>query len=205
MIAIIDYGMGNLRSVQKAIEFLGSSATITSSPTEISKADKVILPGVGAFSKAMENLNKFKLLETIKETVAKDTPFLGICLGMQLLLETSEEHGLAKGLGLVAGTVKNFRNAINFDQNLSVPQIGWNYVSQTKKNSLFVGLPEKFQVYFVHSYYVDPQDKQVNIGETMYGINFCSALQKKNLFGVQYHPEKSGEVGLQILDNFIKL
>lgn len=205
MIAIIDYGMGNLRSVQKAIEFLGSSATITSSPTEISKADKVILPGVGAFSKAMENLNKFKLLETIKETVAKDTPFLGICLGMQLLLETSEEHGLAKGLSLVAGTVKNFRNALNFDQSLSVPQIGWNYVSQTKKNSLFVGLPEKFQVYFVHSYYVDPQDKQVNIGETMYGINFCSALQKKNLFGVQYHPEKSGEVGLQILDNFIKL
>lgn len=205
MITIIDYGMGNLRSVQKALEFLGTTATITSDLAEIKKAKKLILPGVGAFGKAMENIKKLGFVNTLKETTSRNTPLLGICLGMQLLMSTSEEHGSREGLGLVKGSVDFFRNTNGFATNLAVPQMGWNYVKQTKKNLLFNGLPNEFQVYFVHSYYVNPEDSEVIIGKTNYGIDFCSALQQNNIFGVQYHPEKSGEVGLQILKNFIAI
>jgi glutamine amidotransferase len=205
MITIIDYGMGNLRSVQKALEFLGTSATITSDLTKIKKAKKLVLPGVGAFGKAMENIHKLGLADMLKKSTGQGTPLLGICLGMQLLMSTSEEHGSREGLGLVKGSVDFFRNANGFATDLTVPQMGWNYVKQTKKNLLFNGLPNEFQVYFVHSYYVNPEDNKVVIGKTNYGIDFCSALQQNNIFGVQYHPEKSGEVGLHILKNFIAI
>lgn len=205
MITIIDYGMGNLRSVQKAIEFLGKQSTISSSPEDLEKADKLILPGVGAFTQAMNNLKKLNLIDSLKKSVKNAKPFLGICLGMQLLLETSEEHGISPGLGLVNGSVCFFRNNKNFDQKLAVPHMGWNYIKQNKKNKLLAKLPEKFQTYFVHSYYVQPADPTTVIGSTNYSIDFCSVLQQKNIFGVQFHPEKSGENGLQIIKNFLEL
>ncbi|GBR77519.1 imidazole glycerol phosphate synthase subunit H [Candidatus Termititenax dinenymphae] len=199
---IIDYGMGNLRSVQKAVESLGYAAEISSDPQIVTEADKLILPGVGAFPQAMENLQKKDLLPAIK--AALDRPFLGICLGMQLLLSSSEEFGLTDGLNALPGRVEYFRKSVNFPADLPVPHIGWNDVRQ-KKDTLFKGLPETFTAYFVHSYYAVPDAASVVSGVTDYGIDFCSALEKDNIFGVQFHPEKSGENGLQILKNFLEI
>ncbi|MDR2429265.1 MAG: imidazole glycerol phosphate synthase subunit HisH [Candidatus Margulisbacteria bacterium] len=199
---IIDYGMGNLRSVQKAVERLGCAAEISSEPGALRNADKLILPGVGAFPQAVENLQKKQLWTILQNT--GDKPFLGICLGMQLLLSASEEFGRTAGLDAVPGQVCYFRNNENFPKELPVPHMGWNDVRQ-KNSVLFKNLPEVFSAYFVHSYYAQPADEKFTIGLTDYGIDFCAALQKENIFGVQFHPEKSGEHGLQILKNFLEL
>ena len=200
---IIDYGMGNLRSVQKAIESLGFSAEISAEQRVITGADKIILPGVGAFPQAMENLRKKQLLPALQTGLTK--PFLGICLGLQLLFTVGEEFGTTEGLNAVAGRVPYFRKSKNFPAGLPVPHMGWNDVRQTGKTALFRDLPEKFSAYFVHSYYVLPENNNVVSGVTDYGIDFCSALTQGNVFGVQFHPEKSGANGLQILRNFLEL
>jgi glutamine amidotransferase len=198
MIAIIDYGIGNLRSVQKAFERQNIKAVITQNADEIRQADKIILPGVGAMKPAMDKLNELKLIDVIIEA-AKKKPFLGICLGLQLLFEESKEGGQIKGLGLLKGKVELF-------QKLKVPQIGWNQLNIIKKESpILQGIDEGSNVYFCHSYYVVPEDKSIVITQTKYGLEFASAVQKDNIFGVQFHPEKSQKVGLKILQNFGQL
>lgn len=204
MITIVDYGMGNLRSVQKALEFVGAQVIVSGNPQDILKADKVILPGVGAFGQAMQNLQQQGLIAPLKQAM-QDKPLLGICLGMQLLLSVSTEFGPVKGLDVVSGSVDYFRDDSEFDQKLSVPHMGWNTVCQKGTNSLFKGLPESFYVYFVHSFFVHPDAAAVVIGETEYGLRFCSALAQGNTWGIQFHPEKSSDVGLAILKNFAAL
>jgi len=200
MIAIIDYGMGNLRSVQKAIERTGAKTTITQKAEDILQAKGVILPGVGAMQPAMEKLQALNLIEAIREVVAARKPFLGICLGYQLLFEKSTEGGEVKGLGILPGTVERFNSS------LKVPHMGWN---QIKINNLlcplFNRIKDQTNVYFCHSYYAKPKDQDVIVASTDYGKNFASAICRGNLFGVQFHPEKSQTVGLQILSNFTKL
>ncbi|GBR73995.1 imidazole glycerol phosphate synthase subunit HisH [Candidatus Termititenax aidoneus] len=198
---IIDYGMGNLRSVQKAVERLGFTAEISAEAGALQSADKLILPGVGAFPQAVENLQKKQLWPILQNTGTK--PFLGICLGMQLLLSASAEFGMTAGLDIVPGQVCYFRDAKNFPQELPVPHMGWNDVRQ-KSSVLFQNLPEIFSAYFVHSYYAQPAAEKFTIGLTDYGIDFCAAVQKDHIFGVQFHPEKSGDNGLQILKNFLE-
>lgn len=196
MIAIIDYGMGNLRSVQKAFERVGASAFITQSAQDIRSAQKVVLPGVGAMQPAMDKLKALHIIDTIQDVVSKGTPFLGICLGFQLLFEKSYEGGDVRGLGIVKGEVKRFTE-------LKIPQIGWNQLRiQRKDCPLFKGVGKAADVYFCHSYFVDPLQKDIIASTTEYGIEFASALWKGNLFGVQFHPEKSQKVGLQVLKNF---
>ena len=199
---IIDYGMGNLRSVQKAVERLGYTAEIAVESSALQNADKLILPGVGAFPQAVENLRKKQLWPVLQTVLTR--PFLGICLGMQLLLSASEEFGRTAGLDAVPWQVRYFRRSENFPEALPVPHMGWNDV-QRKNSVLFKNLPAVFPAYFVHSYYAQPADEKFTIGLTDYGIDFCAALQKENVFGVQFHPEKSGEHGLQILKNFLEL
>jgi imidazole glycerol-phosphate synthase subunit HisH len=201
MITIVDYGMGNLRSVQKALEFVGATVMVSSDPKDILRADKVILPGVGAFGQAMQNLKQKNLIVPLKQAM-QEKPFLGICLGMQLLISVSAEFGPVPGLAVVPGSVDYFREAPGFDQSLSVPHMGWNTVQQQGTHPLFRGLPQSFYVYFVHSFFVNPIDAAVIIGETRYGLDFCAALAKGNIWGIQFHPEKSSEVGLAILKNF---
>lgn len=199
MIAIIDYGMGNLRSVQKAFEKSGAQTVITQDAEEIIQADKVVLPGVGAIKPAVEKLQALNLIPTIKQTISQNKPFLGICLGLQLLFETSDEGGQVEGLGILSGSVKKFKA-------LKVPQMGWNQIQLSEKNNkLWKGLPNNPEVYFCHSYFVEPKDKKVIAATTEYGITYTSAIAKGSLFGVQFHPEKSQTVGLTILKNFVKL
>ncbi|GBR75875.1 imidazole glycerol phosphate synthase HisH [Candidatus Termititenax persephonae] len=201
-LVIVDYGMGNLRSVQKAVELLGFSAEVSGSPQVSAQADKLILPGVGAFPQAMANLRKKQLLAVLQDN---KKPLLGICLGLQLLLSVGEEFGVTEGLGLVPGRVQFFRQAAGFPAGLSVPHMGWNDVRQSARNQLFRDLPEKFSAYFVHSYYALPDSAAAVSGWTDYGVDFCSALESGNVYGVQFHPEKSGEAGLQILRNFLAI
>ena len=201
MIAIIDYGMGNLSSVKKAIDYIGFDAVITSDPKVVLGADGVILPGVGAISFAMEALKENKLDEAVKEYVKSGKPFMGICLGMQMLFDESEESSTGtnvKGLGLIKGTVRKFPSKETVEQGLKVPQIGWN--SLTNVNCPY--LSEDSYVYFVHSFYCDPEDKSDVAAETEYGIKYCCAVMHDNIFATQFHPEKSGEVGLNILKKF---
>ncbi len=199
MIAIIDYGMGNLRSVQKALEKAGAKTVITQNVTEIEKADKVVLPGVGAILPAMEKLQSLNLIASIEKTIKQDKPFLGICLGLQLLFEKSFEGGEVKALGILKGEVKRF-------EALKVPQMGWNQITVSQNTCpLFKGIAQKADVYFCHSYFVDPTDKSVIAATTDYGVTYASAIARKNLFGVQFHPEKSQTVGLKILENFVRL
>ncbi|MDR1997656.1 MAG: imidazole glycerol phosphate synthase subunit HisH [Candidatus Margulisbacteria bacterium] len=199
---IIDYGLGNLRSVQKAVERLGWTAEISAQPADLEKADALILPGVGAFPLAMANLVRRKLLPALRNKA--DKPLLGICLGLQLLLSTSEEFGVTAGLDLIPGAVRFFRQADNFPAALPVPHMGWNDV-RTGQTGLFQSLPASFAAYFVHSYYAQPEDPAAVTGWTDYGLDFCSALASGRTFGVQFHPEKSGDPGLQILRNFLEL
>ncbi|SJZ31057.1 imidazole glycerol phosphate synthase subunit HisH [Selenihalanaerobacter shriftii] len=201
MIKIIDYGMGNLRSVQKGFEKVGFTAQITSDPEEILKADGVVLPGVGAFGDAMENLKSAGLIQVIKEVVKKEIPFLGICLGLHLLFSTSEEWGKQEGLDIISGQVVKFPD--NLDKK--IPHMGWNQLEIKKETDLFKNLDTDFFQYFVHSYYVIPEDKSVIATTTDYGIEFVSSIQKDNIYAVQYHPEKSSKEGLQILRNFGEL
>ena len=200
-IAIIDYGMGNLRSVQKAFEKIGVKATITNDKKEIQNASKIILPGVGAFKDAMANLNELELISILNEEVLeKKKPFLGICLGMQLVAKTSEEFGLTNGLGWIDAKIVRFPKS-----ELKVPHVGWNDINFTKESLLFENIPNNKDFYFVHSYYFDNQDKECVIATCKYGIDFTCSIQKENIFSTQFHPEKSQTYGLQILKNFASL
>lgn len=192
MIGIIDYGMGNLRSVQKALEFIGGKAIISNDFSELNKCNKLILPGVGAFAEGMKELNNLDLISYVKKRV-QDTPLLGICLGMQFLLEKSYEDGETQGLGFIKGEV------VKFNQG-KIPQIGWNEVYNLK-TSLFDGIEEKSKFYFVHSFYAKTSD-EFSMAKTNYYIDYASAVFKDNVYGVQFHPEKSGDVGLRLLKNF---
>src|SRR4029453_13283158 len=198
MIAIIDYGMGNLRSVHKAFEHLGVKALVTREAKKIADADKVVLPGVGAFKDCMHNLQELKLIDPVVNSIRSGKPFLGICLGMQLLFTESEEFGRNEGLNLIPGKVVRFPEK----PDLKVPQIGWNQIRRKKEVFCLKAVPEDSYVYFVHSYYVVPKDPKVIATITDYGVEFCSSLQKDNIFATQFHPEKSQDVGLQILKAF---
>jgi glutamine amidotransferase len=199
MITIIDYGAGNLRSVLNAIAKLGYTTKIVSTPQEVDEAEALILPGVGAAGHIMESLKALRLDNAIKEYINQNRPFLGICVGMQVLLDKTDENGGNDCLNIIPGGVRKF----NVD--LKVPHIGWNQVEQKQNHPVFADIPDKTDFYFVHSYYCDPQDKAVIAGETTYGKPFCSAIIKGNMIATQFHPEKSGEPGLKIYDNFIKL
>lgn len=201
MIAIVDYGMGNLRSVQKAFERLGYQAEVTDRPERLAAARGVVLPGVGAFGKAMENLTQSGFVSAILASIDAGKPFLGICLGLQLLFEESEERfsdgaDFPKGLGVLAGRVRRF------PVGLKVPQIGWNALHMAKDAELFAGVEPGSYVYFVHSYYVEPADRSVIATTTDYGVAFASSVERENVMAVQFHPEKSSRVGLSILKNF---
>ena len=201
MIAIIDYGMGNLRSVQKGFEHVGQKAVITSRAAELAQAAKVVLPGVGAFQDAMTELRRLELVEPIRAAVASGKPFLGICLGLQLLFDTSYEDGRHEGLGILAGEVVRF----DVPPPLKVPHMGWNELLVRRPAPIFAGLREGAHMYFIHSYYVVPRDKSVIAAETNYPGPFTAAVWRDNLFATQFHPEKSQTDGLRILKNFGEL
>ncbi len=199
MISIIDYGVGNLRSVEKAFHFIGGDASVTSDRDTILNSDAVVLPGVGAFANAMESLDKAGMVDIVKEAVESGKPFLGICLGMQLLFEYSEEGGdRVPGLGICKGSIRQ----IPPDMNLKVPHMGWNSISIKGQFPIFKNLPMVPYVYFVHSYYLSAEDRDIVAATTSYGLQFDVAIGRGNVFATQFHPEKSGEVGLSILKNF---
>ncbi len=203
MIAVIDYEMGNLRSVQKALERVGASAVVTRDPDEIMGASAAVLPGVGAFGTCMDNLRRHGLIEPVKIFVASGRPFLGICLGMQLLFEESEEFGPVAGLGILPGKVVRF--APDPERRRKVPQMGWNALRIARPAPHLAHVPDGSQVYFVHSYYPVPAERDVVATTTDYGGEFASAVWRDNVFACQFHPEKSQAVGLQILANFANL
>lgn len=200
-IVIVDYQMGNLRSVQKGLEFVGHEATVSSDPEVIAKAQKLILPGVGAFKDAMRELSARSLPEVLKEAIQAGKPFLGICLGLQLLFETGYENGEHQGLGVLEGTVERFP-----DRGLKVPHMGWNQVELRQPECpLLENVPETAHFYFVHSYFVKPARPEVVLLDSHYGDSFCAAIRRDNLFATQFHPEKSQSDGLKILENFANL
>ena len=203
MIAIIDYGMGNLRSVQKGFEKIGAEAVITADPQVVLEAEKIVLPGVGAFRDCMSNLQQGGFVEPILKIIAEGRPFLGICVGMQLLFDDSVEFGLYKGLGVIPGHVLRFPEGMKENgEELKVPHMGWNQISFKQNPPAFEGVAAESNVYFVHSYYVKPDDESVVATTTSYGIEFCSSIWKDNIVATQFHPEKSQEIGLRILKNF---
>lgn len=201
MIGIIDYNMGNLRNVQKGFEKVGFSSRITSDPNQLAEATHLVLPGVGAFGDAMEELRRRGLVEPIREAIQREKPFLGICLGLQLLMERSYEDGVHEGLGILPGEVVRF----DLPTEYAVPHMGWNQLHIRQPNPLLNGIDEGDYVYFVHSYYVVPQDPSVIATETDYGVMFCSSIGRGRLFATQFHPEKSQAVGLRMLENFARL
>ena len=201
MLAIIDYEMGNLRSVQKALERVGAQAVITSDPAVVADAAKVVLPGVGAFRDAIAALRQRKLVEPIKAAIDANKPFLGICLGLQLLMERGYEDGVHDGLGVLAGDCVRF----NVPHEYKVPHMGWNTVRFRQQPAIFKGIEEGAHFYFVHSYYVVPRDESVIATETDYPQPFCSSIARGNLFATQFHPEKSQANGLRLLKNFAEL
>lgn len=196
-IAIIDYGAGNLRSVAKAFEKLGFPPRVTADPKEVAAADAVVLPGVGAAGDSMNNLAARGMTDAVKNAIANDKPFFGVCLGLQLLLETSEEGGVVC-LGALPGTVRLLPAGVK------VPHIGWNQVRLTRPHPLFWGIEGEQYFYFVHSFYADPAKPELIAGVTDYAIPFCSVVTKGNLVATQFHPEKSGTLGLQLYDNFVR-
>jgi glutamine amidotransferase len=198
MIAIIDYGMGNLRSVSKAFEAVGHQAVVTRDARVIGNASHVVLPGVGAFGDCMANIEQYGLVEPIRAAIQSGKPFLGICLGLQVLFSESEEFGLHKGLDIIPGKVRRFVAG----PTLKVPHIGWNQVHLQQRCPLFDGVTDGAEWYFVHSYFVDPSDEQVVAATTTYGISFVSSVWKDNVVACQFHPEKSQVVGLQLIKNF---
>lgn len=205
MIAIIDYGMGNLRSVHKAFERLGINAITSSNIEEIKKATKIVLPGVGHFEKGMQNLKKLNLIELLNEKVLqKKVPVLGICLGMQLLTEFSEE-GFCSGLGWINAQTKAFKFAEENNDHLRIPHMGWNHVLKQGENPLLRGHDFSSPFYFVHSYFVECHVKEELVASTVYGIKFTSIVNKGNIFGTQFHPEKSHQQGLKLLKNFAEI
>jgi len=199
MIAIIDYGVGNLFSVEKAFVKLGADVIVTSDAEEIAKADKIVLPGVGAFGDCMQNLIESGLIPTILDAVATGKPFLGICVGLQILFEGSEESPGIAGLGIIKGMVKKI-----YAPTLKIPHMGWNSLELAAVSPLFQALPKSPYVYFVHSYYAVPEDPSVITAVTEYGQQVTAAVAQKNIQATQFHPEKSGDIGLLILKNFIK-
>lgn len=201
MIAMIDYDAGNIKSVEKALQKLGAEVVITKDAKTILQADKVILPGVGAFGDAMANLKKYGLVEVIQEVVAKGTPFLGICLGLQLLFERSDETPGVEGLGILKGEVLRIPEC----GDLKIPHMGWNSLHLQNNGRLFRGLPEQSYVYFVHSYYLKAEEEGIVKATTEYGVTIHASVEKDNVFACQFHPEKSSDVGLQILRNFVEL
>ena len=201
MVAIIDDDAGNIKSVEKALISLGESAVITRDRETILNADKVILPGVGAFGDAMEKIRRYGLEAIIKEVIAKKTPFLGICLGLQLLFESSEESPGVTGLGILKGKIIKIPD----DHGLKVPQIGWNSIRFPNSGKLYKGIAEHSYVYFVHSYYLQAQEPEIVVASTEYVVNIHASVEKENVFACQFHPEKSSDVGLHILKNFIEL
>lgn len=206
MIAIIDYGMGNLRSVQKGFEKIGSEAVITDDPQVVLQAEKVVLPGVGAFRDCMHNLEQGGFVEPILKVIQEGRPFLGICVGMQLLFTNSVEFGLYSGLNVIPGHVLRFPDRMAVaGETLKVPQMGWNQLSFKRRPPVFNGVEDGSNVYFVHSYYVKPDDDSVIATTTDYGIEFCSSIWKDNIVATQFHPEKSQAIGLHILKNFAEL
>ena len=201
MIAIIDYGAGNLQSVKKAFDFIGAESVITDNPEIINACDRILLPGVGSFGDAMDSMAKSGLVDTVKQNALSGKPFLGICLGLQLLFEESEESPGVKGLGIFKGKIKKFSS----DMGLKIPHIGWNSLEIKQKDGIFKNIPDNSYVYFVHSYYLHAEDENDIAAITNYGIDFHSAVGKNNIFATQFHPEKSGDVGLQILRNFASM
>ena len=201
MVAIIDYDAGNIRSVEKAVRYLGKEVTVTSEPEEILAADRVILPGVGAFGDAMKRLHAMGLVEVIRQAADRGTPFLGICLGLQLLFEKSEESPGVPGLGLLQGEILRLPEL----PGLKVPHIGWNSLKYPNPGRLFRGIPEDSCVYFVHSYYLKAQDEGIVTATTEYGTLVHASVESGNLFACQFHPEKSSETGLTILENFLSI
>ncbi|MGC8839468.1 MAG: imidazole glycerol phosphate synthase subunit HisH [Anaerolineae bacterium] len=199
MIAIVDYGIGNIRSVFKAFQHLGAEAVMASDGRALERADGLVLPGVAAFGDAMAKLQALDLVAPLREAVAAGKPFLGICVGMQVLFEESEEMGHHRGLGLLPGRVRRFAGPVR------VPQIGWNQVFPAREDPLLAGIQPGDWVYFAHSYYVAPADRSVVLAETEYGIRYPSAVGRGRLYGIQFHPEKSQAAGLRVLGNFIAL
>jgi len=214
MIAIIDYGMGNLRSVQKGFERMGREAVVTRDPKTILDAGKVVLPGVGAFPDCMRNLEEYGLIDAVKQSISSGKPFLGICLGLQLLFTESEEFGISKGLDIIKGRVVRFKgppfdtphgvypDKIGALDTLKVPHMGWNSLSIKRRPPAMLDVPDRSHVYFVHSFHVVPEDKGVIATTTPYGIDFVSSIWKDNILAVQFHPEKSQALGLSILKRF---
>ena len=201
MIAIIDYDAGNIKSVEKALKLLGQDVVITRNPEEILSADKVILPGVGAFGDAMGKLHEYGLVEVIKEVVNRNIPFLGICLGLQLMFESSDETPGVEGLGLLKGKILR----IPENGDLKIPHMGWNSLHFQNEGRLFANLPQNSYVYFVHSYYLQAEDESIVKATTDYSTCIHASVEKGNVFACQFHPEKSSDVGLTILQNFCEL
>ncbi|NLI14305.1 imidazole glycerol phosphate synthase subunit HisH [Pelotomaculum propionicicum] len=196
MIAIIDYGMGNLRSVYKGFEKVGVKAAVVSDPSQVDQADGVVLPGVGAFADAMANLRAAGMVEVILQAIKEGKPFLGICLGQQLLFDASEEWGYTQGLGIFPGQVRRL------PEGLKVPHMGWNQIEIARPDPLLDGIPDRSSFYFVHSYAVEPVDAEITLTLTEYGVHFASIVGKNKVYGIQFHPEKSSALGLKILENF---
>ena len=201
MIAIIDYDAGNIKSVEKALKTLGQEVLITRNPEDILNADKVILPGVGAFGDAMEKLHTYGLVEVIKKVVEKKTPFLGICLGLQLMFESSEETPGVEGLGILRGKIIKIPD----NGELKIPHMGWNSLHFQNEGRLFMNLPQESYVYFVHSYYLQAEDESIVKATTEYSTCIHASVEKDNIFACQFHPEKSSDVGLTILKNFCEI
>jgi glutamine amidotransferase len=207
MIAIIDYDIGNLRSVQKALEHVGAEARLITTPQELARADKVVLPGVAAFGDAIEELRSMGLVDPLRKAVAEGMPFLGFCLGLQLLFETSSENGRHTGLGILPGEVVrfDFSSADLAGHRLSVPHMGWNQLDIRRPCAMLDGVDDGAFVYFAHSYHVVPADESVIATTTAYGMEFVSSVWKDNIFATQFHPEKSQAVGLRLLENFVRI
>lgn len=201
MVAVIDYDAGNIKSVEKAMLALGEDVVVTREKEDILAADHIILPGVGAFGDAMEKLHKYHLVEVTKEAVDKGIPFLGICLGLQLLFESSEESEGVAGLGILRGEIVHLPE----DQGLKIPHIGWNSLRHPNSGRLFEGLPGEPYVYFVHSYYLQAAEPQIVTATTEYGALIHASVEKGNVFACQFHPEKSSDVGMRILQNFLNV
>lgn len=201
MIAIIDYDAGNLKSVEKALKYLGQDVIVSRDSSEILQADKVILPGVGSFGDAMNNLDHFNLVDTIKKVAEKNTPFLGICLGLQLLFEKSDETPGAEGLGILKGEILR----IPPKEGLKIPHMGWNSLNIKPQARLFDGIANNSYVYFVHSYYLKAEDENIVAASTEYSTHIHASVESGNIFACQFHPEKSSDVGLRILKNFASL
>ncbi len=201
MVAVVDYDAGNIKSVEKALLALGEPAVITRDRDIVLKADRIILPGVGAFGDAMGKLHAYGLVEVIKEAVSRKIPFLGVCLGLQLLFESSEEALDVEGLGILKGRIVKIPD----DKGMKVPQIGWNSLKFPNKGRLFEGISEDAYVYFVHSYYLQADDPGIVTATTEYAVRIHAAVEKGNVFACQFHPEKSSDVGLRILKNFLRV